>query len=188
MASPRDSSQRELGASPFTRRLAPSHRPNRVPQRTDGPLTSCCSPPRVTTTQLQSVTSYVDLERTFTPPTRCALRRTSASARCRSFPSQLAGWSEVSTLASQLVGGDSCATEIPASKVAGRKAAVRQPTDRAPKLRTVFRTSCMKHGHEHYGCVTPGLRPCPSGRPLRVSRIGKKGRELSSAKNRAEQF
>ena len=37
---------------------------------------SCCSPPRVTTTQLQSVTSYVDLERTCTSPTKCAFRRT----------------------------------------------------------------------------------------------------------------
>ena len=76
IASPRVFSQRELGASPLASRLATSHRPNRVSYRTDWPFTSCCSPPRVTTTQLQAVTSYVDLERTFTPPTRCALRRT----------------------------------------------------------------------------------------------------------------
>ena len=68
----------ELGASPLSSRLATPHRPNRVRQPTDWPFTSCCSPPRVTTTQLQSVTSYVDLERTFTSPTKCALRRTSA--------------------------------------------------------------------------------------------------------------
>ena len=76
IASPRVFSQRELGASPLASRLATSHRPNRVSYRTDWPFTSCCSPPRVATTQLQSVTSYVDLERTFTSPTRCALRRT----------------------------------------------------------------------------------------------------------------
>jgi hypothetical protein len=78
IASPRVFSQRELGASPLASRLASPHRPNRVSYRTDWPFTSCCSPPRVTTTQLQAITSYVDLERTFTPPTRCALRRTSA--------------------------------------------------------------------------------------------------------------
>ena len=78
IASPRAFSQRELGASSFGSRLASSHRPNRVSYRTDWRFTSCCSPPRVTTTQLQLVTSYVDLERTFTPPTRCALRRTTA--------------------------------------------------------------------------------------------------------------
>ena len=67
----------ELGASPLASRLATPHRPNRVRQPTDWPFTSCCSPPRVATTQLQSVTSYVDLERTFTSPTKCALRRAS---------------------------------------------------------------------------------------------------------------
>ena len=43
---------------------------------TDWSFTSCCSPPRLATTQLQSVTSYVDLERTLTSPTKCAFRRT----------------------------------------------------------------------------------------------------------------
>ena len=76
-ASPRDASQRELGASPFASRLATPRRPNRVRYPTDWPFTSCCSPPRLATTQLQSATSYVDLERTFTSPTKCALRRTS---------------------------------------------------------------------------------------------------------------
>jgi hypothetical protein len=76
-------SLRELGASPLHCRLATSRRPNRVqfpPLRgrllTDWSFTSCCSPPRVATTQLQSVTGYVDLERTFTSQTKCALRRT----------------------------------------------------------------------------------------------------------------
>src|SRR5208337_154898 len=78
IASPQGISPRELGASPLASRLATPHRPNRVSYRTDWPFTSCCSPPRVATTQLQAITSYVDLERTFTPPTRCALRRTSA--------------------------------------------------------------------------------------------------------------
>jgi hypothetical protein len=71
----------ELGASPLASRLATPHRPNRVRQPTDWPFTSCCSPPRVATTQLQSVTSYVDLERTFTSPTKCALRRTGDASR-----------------------------------------------------------------------------------------------------------
>jgi hypothetical protein len=83
IASPRVFSQRELGASPLGGRLAASHRPNRVQfpllsERllTDWTFTSCCSPPRLATTRLQSVTSCVDLERTFTSPTKCALRRT----------------------------------------------------------------------------------------------------------------
>src|SRR5208283_1019845 len=54
IASPRVKSQRELGASPLASRLAASHRPNRVSYRTDWSFTSCCSPPRVTTTQLQA--------------------------------------------------------------------------------------------------------------------------------------
>ncbi len=73
----------ELGASPLLRRLAAPRRPNRVQvspslgrSLTDWPFTSCCSPPRLATTQLQSVTSYVDLERSSTSPTECALRRT----------------------------------------------------------------------------------------------------------------
>ena len=37
-------------------RLTDSDRPNRVSYRTDGSFTSCCSPPRLTTTQLQLVT------------------------------------------------------------------------------------------------------------------------------------
>src|SRR5208283_1902854 len=53
-ASQRVFSQRELGASPLASRLATHHRPNRVSYRTDWPFTSCCSPPRVTTTQLQA--------------------------------------------------------------------------------------------------------------------------------------
>ena len=54
IASPRVFSQRELGASSFVSRLAASHRPYRVPYRTDEQFTSCCSPPRVATTQLQA--------------------------------------------------------------------------------------------------------------------------------------
>ena len=80
IASPRVFSQRELGASPLHCRLATSHRPNRVSYRTDWSFTPCCSPPRVTTTQLQSITSYVDLERTFTPPVECA----TSGAQCGS--------------------------------------------------------------------------------------------------------
>ena len=56
-------SQRELGALPLHCRFATSRRPNRVhfpPSRgrllTDWSFTSCCCPPRLTTTQLQSVT------------------------------------------------------------------------------------------------------------------------------------
>jgi hypothetical protein len=75
-ASLRVFSQRELGASPFPSGLATSHRPNRVRVPTDWSFTSCCSPPRLATTQLQSVTSYVDLERTSTSPTKCTFRRT----------------------------------------------------------------------------------------------------------------
>src|SRR5205823_10395741 len=91
-ASPRDASQRELGASPFASRLATPRRPNRVRYPTDWPFTSCCSPPRLATTQLQSATSYVDLERTFTSPTKCALRRTSGELCSPSprFPLELA--------------------------------------------------------------------------------------------------
>src|SRR5207249_4306872 len=45
-------------ASPLLRRLAEVvRRPNRVRHPTDWSFTSCCSPPRVTTAQLQSVTS-----------------------------------------------------------------------------------------------------------------------------------
>ena len=60
----------ELGASPLASRLATSHRPNRVRSPTDWPFTSCCFPPRLATTQLQSVTSHVNSERTFTSPTK----------------------------------------------------------------------------------------------------------------------
>src|SRR5215472_6472296 len=50
---------------------------NVLPVRTQLPsFTSCCSPPRLTPTQLQSVASYFDLERAFTSPTKYALRRT----------------------------------------------------------------------------------------------------------------
>ena len=99
IAPPRGCALRGLGASPLASRLATSHRPNRVPHRTDGPFTSCCSPPRVSTTQWQSVTSYVDLEWTFTPPTRCALRRTSA-----------------------VLSGGMCRAEVPALRKARRPA------------------------------------------------------------------
>ena len=74
-------SLRELGASSSASRLAAPHRPNRVSYRTDWPFTSCCSPPRLATTQLQSVPSYVDLERTFTSPVSGAFRRTSPGQR-----------------------------------------------------------------------------------------------------------
>ena len=46
--------QRQLGASSLASRLATPRRPNRVSMRTDWPFTSCCSPPRVATTQLQA--------------------------------------------------------------------------------------------------------------------------------------
>src|SRR5439155_397892 len=67
-ASPRGNPHREPEASPFSSRLATPRRPNRVRYPTDWPFTSCCSPPRLAAAQLQSVTSYVDLERTFTSP------------------------------------------------------------------------------------------------------------------------
>jgi hypothetical protein len=73
----------ELEASPLLRWLATSRQPNRVQfplllERllTDWPFTSCCSPPRLATAQLHSVSSHVDLGRTFTSPTKCAFRRT----------------------------------------------------------------------------------------------------------------
>src|SRR6516225_2426954 len=75
--------QRDLGALPFPGWLATSHRPYRVRYPTDWSFTSCCSPPRLATTQLQSVTSYVDLERTSTSPTKRALRRTRAGLQPR---------------------------------------------------------------------------------------------------------
>ncbi len=64
-------------ASPFASRFTVPRRTNRVRYPTDLSFTSC-SPPRLTTTQLQSVTDWrwTSLERTFTAPTRCALRRT----------------------------------------------------------------------------------------------------------------
>jgi len=46
----------QVQASPFRSRLAGPDRPNRVRYPTDESFTSCCSPPRLTTTQLQSVT------------------------------------------------------------------------------------------------------------------------------------
>jgi len=89
-ASPRDISQPELGPSPFPGWLATPRRPNRVQfppllgrLLTHWSFTSCCSPPRLATTQLQSVTSYVDLERTSTSPTKRALRRTRAGLQPR---------------------------------------------------------------------------------------------------------
>ena len=65
IASPRVFSQRELGASSFVSRLAASHRPYRVSYRTDERFTSCCSPPRVTTTQLQADYKLRGLEEDF---------------------------------------------------------------------------------------------------------------------------
>ena len=62
---------------------------SRVRYPTDWSFTSCCSPPRLATTQLQSVTSYVDLERTFTSPTevRSQAHQGTASAVPREAPS-----------------------------------------------------------------------------------------------------
>ena len=74
--------------------LASPPRPNRVQfppllERllTDWPFTSRCSPPCLTArpriaarSQLRSLTGYVDLERAFTSPTKCALRRTGVGA------------------------------------------------------------------------------------------------------------
>jgi len=45
-------------ASPFTRRLARFIRPNRVRCSTDWSFTSRCSPPRLTATQLRSITGW----------------------------------------------------------------------------------------------------------------------------------
>jgi hypothetical protein len=60
----------------------------------DWSFTSCGSPPRLATTQLQSVTSYVDLERTCTSPTQRPLRRTRARLQpCRLKPTHSAGFS-----------------------------------------------------------------------------------------------
>ncbi|MCX5873114.1 MAG: hypothetical protein NTY51_07760, partial [Deltaproteobacteria bacterium] len=54
-------------ASLLARKLAGNTRPKRVRHPTDWSFTSCCSPPRFTATQLQSVTGCsVYLERTFT--------------------------------------------------------------------------------------------------------------------------
>lgn len=47
----------QVQASPLTRRLASHTRPFRVRHPTDWSFTSCCSPPRLAATQLQSVTS-----------------------------------------------------------------------------------------------------------------------------------
>ena len=47
----------QVQASPFPSRLAIHIRPNQVRHPTDWSFTSCCSPPRLAATQLQSVTS-----------------------------------------------------------------------------------------------------------------------------------
>ena len=67
-------------ASPVTRWLADAMRPNRVRHPTDGSFTSCCSPPRLAATQLQSVTGWKAfcLEWTFTTLFVYARRRTSS--------------------------------------------------------------------------------------------------------------
>ena len=48
--------RRRVKASPVTRRLAGNTKPNRVRHPTDWSVTSCCFPPRLAATQLQSVT------------------------------------------------------------------------------------------------------------------------------------
>ena len=64
-------------ASPLGDRLAGGTRPKRVRYPTDWSFTSCCSPPRLAATQLQSVTGCsVDLERTCTSLIKYAHRRT----------------------------------------------------------------------------------------------------------------
>jgi hypothetical protein len=69
--------RRSVQASPLGRRLAENTRPKRVRYPTDWSFTSCCSPPRLAATQLQSATGCsVDLERTFTSLIKCARRRT----------------------------------------------------------------------------------------------------------------
>jgi len=67
-------------ASPVPSRLAESTRPKRVRYPTDWSFTSCCSTPRLTATQLQSVTGCsVGLERTCTSLIEYARRRTRAA-------------------------------------------------------------------------------------------------------------
>ncbi len=145
IASPREISQRELGTSPFASRLVTSHRPNRVRYPTDWPFTSCCSPPRLATTQLQSVTSYVDLGRTFTSLTKCAFRRTSAGVPTGDF------------LELELVGPERFACPNPALRQAQGRGRSRQrgrrelPT-RGFRASTVRSTSCGPAGH-HLGSV-----------------------------------
>jgi hypothetical protein len=68
---------RSVQASPSNRRLAENTRPKRVRYPTDWSFTSCCSPPRLTATQLQSVTGCsAGQERTCTSLFEYAHRRT----------------------------------------------------------------------------------------------------------------
>ena len=80
---------RWVKASPGPSRLAGSTRPKRVRHPTDWSSTSCCSPPRLTATQLQSVTGWkaFGLKGTRTPRTTHACRRT---RRDVSVPRQIA--------------------------------------------------------------------------------------------------
>ena len=74
-------------ASPLASRLAENTRQKRVRHPTDWPFTSCCSPPRLAATQLQSVTGCsVDLERTFTSLIQYAPRRTGPGVIRPAYP------------------------------------------------------------------------------------------------------
>ena len=67
-------SLRQVKASPFGSRLAGRARPYRVRHPTDWSFTSCCSPPRLTATQLQSVTGRrTYARRGLAPLCMCAL-------------------------------------------------------------------------------------------------------------------
>jgi len=66
-----------IQASPFPSRLAEYTRPKRVRHPTDWSFASCCSPPRLTATQLQAATGCSEhLERTCTSLIKYARRRT----------------------------------------------------------------------------------------------------------------
>ena len=65
-----------FGASPLCRRLADIKTPNRVRHPTVYLFISCCSPPRLATTQLRLISDLGDPDRTFTDLTMCAFRRT----------------------------------------------------------------------------------------------------------------
>jgi len=77
----------QVQASPFRSRFADPGRPNRVRYPTDELFTSCCSPPRLTTTQLQSVTG----RRAYAWRGLSPLWSARSQAHCGGFPSRRGG-------------------------------------------------------------------------------------------------